>query len=360
MVPPPPDAPTPSTLGAVDLDPWIPKPSTRDIVDHLLQEINAAKQIAEEITSVQTVLDGMMEGTKADGSLVERMTKELEEKTKRVDELEGLLGVVREEKRALEERIRIMEDERALKAIVPLEDKGKEVVEESSDEVSVETMVDKEVTQLSAPIMSLAIPAVEIEVTTPATEPIVVSTATTASPPASPSTAPSSPLQASSTRSVSPISLPSSESSRHDNIHLLEKIAHLESQLNHANKQIEDYKTQLEQSSPVLSAVTAAMSSSTDFPFTFTVPTTTPSRSPKPRTPLRSRSSGSLSLRHRRKKPEAAEVAVVPVVKEENWSKDKNKELIEGLCAAIGVVVLGWMGMWFVNHLVERGERVVK
>ena len=39
---------------------------------------------------------------------------------------------------------------------------------------------------------------------------------------------------------------------------------------------------------------------------------------------------------------------------------DKNRELIEGLCTAVGVVVLGWMGMWLVNHLVERGERVVK
>jgi hypothetical protein len=357
MVPPPPDAPTPSTLGAVDLDPCIPKPSTREIVDHLLNEINAAKQIAEEITSVQTVLDGMMEGSKADGSLVERVTKQLEEKTRRVEELEGLLGVVREEKRVLEERIRIMEDERALKAIIPLDDKGKEIVEEIPDEGSVETMVDKEDAKPS-PITSLAIPVVEVELTSPVAEPVVESTTTTVSPPASPSTAPSSPLQASSTRSVSPISLSSSESSRHDNIHLIEKIALLESQLNSANKQIEDYKTQLEQSSPILSAVTAAISSSTDFPFTFTVPTTTPTRSPKPRTPLRSRSG--TSPRHRRKKPEAAETAVVSVVEEEKWSKDKNRELIEGLCAAIGVVVLGWMGMWFVNHLVERGERVVK
>src|SRR5271155_2426520 len=114
MTPPPPDAPTPQTLGAVDLDPWIPKPSTRDIVDHLVQEINAAKQIAEEITCVQSVLDGMMEGTQVDGGVVERVQRELEEKTRRVEELESILGVEREQKRVLEERIRVMEDERAL------------------------------------------------------------------------------------------------------------------------------------------------------------------------------------------------------------------------------------------------------
>ncbi len=62
MSAPPAETPTPSTLGAIDLDPWIPKPSTRDIVDHLVQEINAAKQIAEEITCVQSMLDGMMQG----------------------------------------------------------------------------------------------------------------------------------------------------------------------------------------------------------------------------------------------------------------------------------------------------------
>ena len=115
MNPPPPDAPTPSTLGAVDLDPWIPKPSTRDIVDHLVQEINAAKQIAEEITSVQVVLDGMMEGRQEEARVMERVQRDLEEKTRRVEELEGLLGVEREERRILEERIRIMEDERAQK-----------------------------------------------------------------------------------------------------------------------------------------------------------------------------------------------------------------------------------------------------
>ena len=37
-----------------------------------------------------------------------------------------------------------------------------------------------------------------------------------------------------------------------------------------------------------------------------------------------------------------------------------DRDLLEGLCAAVGVVVLGWMGMWLVNHLVERGEKLVK
>ena len=37
-----------------------------------------------------------------------------------------------------------------------------------------------------------------------------------------------------------------------------------------------------------------------------------------------------------------------------------NKEFVDGLVAAVGVVVLGWVGMWFINHLVERGDRVVR
>ena len=110
MNPPPPEAPTVSTLGAVDLDPWIPKPSTRDIVDHLVQEINAAKQIAEEITSVQGVLDGMMEGSHEDAGVMERVQRELDEKTRRVEELEGLLGVEREERRRLSSGIRISQE----------------------------------------------------------------------------------------------------------------------------------------------------------------------------------------------------------------------------------------------------------
>ena len=34
-----------------------------------------------------------------------------------------------------------------------------------------------------------------------------------------------------------------------------------------------------------------------------------------------------------------------------------NKELFEGLVAAVGIVVIGWMGTWFVNQFVERGQR---
>src|SRR5271154_5713944 len=153
----PPDAPLPSTLGAVDLDPWIPKPSTRDIVDHLVQEINAAKRIAQEITSVQTLLDGMMEGTSGEGrkaEVVEKLTTELEDKRRRVEELEGILGVEREEKRVLEDRIRVMEDERAglLQRQLELEEtyaKEKEVFmeqeeeEEEQEEEEAETLVNR-------------------------------------------------------------------------------------------------------------------------------------------------------------------------------------------------------------------------
>ena len=257
MNPPPPDAPTPSTLGAVDLDPWIPKPSTRDIVDHLVQEINAAKQIAEEITSVQGVLDGMMEGSQEEAGVMERVQRELEEKTRRVEELEGLLGVEREERRILEERIRVMEDERAQK----LEENTEKEIEE---ETSTETLVSKE--EPSSPVTVLAIPNGTEQNTTGIT-----------TPPASPSTAPSSPLQDSSTRSISPISLPSTESSHTETTtHLLEKISTLESQLATATKQIEQLKSQ---NSPVLEAL-AATSTSMDFPFTFTAPPSSP-RTPK-------------------------------------------------------------------------------
>jgi hypothetical protein len=38
----------------------------------------------------------------------------------------------------------------------------------------------------------------------------------------------------------------------------------------------------------------------------------------------------------------------------------ERNEFYEGLYAAVGVVVLGWMGMWFINHLVERGQKAVK
>ena len=133
MSPPPPETPTPSTLSSVDLDPWIPKPSTRDIVDHLLQEINAARQIAEGIGSVQSVLDNMMADAQGEGQGMngegqgegmERVRKELEEKCRRVEELEGLLGVEREERRILEDKIRIMEDQKA-KLEVPATSKEK-------------------------------------------------------------------------------------------------------------------------------------------------------------------------------------------------------------------------------------------
>jgi hypothetical protein len=358
MSPPPPDAPTPSTLGAVDLDPWIPKPTTRDIVDHLVQEINAAKQIAEEITCVQSVLDGMMEG-ESGGDVIERVQKELEEKTKRVEELEGLLGSEREERRVLEERIRIMEDERALKLVIPMEDDNTantDEVDVNVEDTLTETVGDKD-TRGASPITSLAIPESDhpADGNTTSDHPLIEIN----SPPLSPSTAPSSPLQGPSSRSISPISLPSTESSNHpDPTHLLERIASLESQLLIAQKQIDDYKSKLETSSPVLAAVT----SSIDFPFTFNAPPTTPT--------MRSRANGSLRspVSLRRKKAESV-IAELEVEKTENGVDDTvnrnlrkadTKELIDGLCAAMGVVVLGWVGMWFVNQLVERGDRVVK
>ena len=331
MNPPPPDAPTPSGLGAVDLDPWIPKPSTRDIVDHLVQEINAAKQIAEEITSVQGVLDGMMEGSQEEAGVMERVQRELDEKTRRVEELEGLLGVEREERRILEEKIRVLEDEKAQR----LEKVEKEEIEEDT---SIETAVNKE--EPSSPVTVLTIPNETVQNTTGIT-----------TPPASPSTAPSSPLQDSSTRSISPISLPSTESSHTETTtHLLERISTLESQLTTATKEIEQFKMQ---NSPVLEAL-AATSTSMDFPFTFTAPSSSP-RSPKS---PRHRSNGLRNGSLRRKKTPEKETPI-PEVPVKDPGKE-NRELIEGLCAAVGVVVLGWMGMWLVNHLVERGERVVK
>ena len=340
MNPPPPEAPTPSTLGAVDLDPWIPKPSTRDIVDHLMQEINAAKQIAEEITSVQGVLDGMMEEGKLqgcfDGGIVEKVTKELEEKCRRVEELERVLGVEREEKRVLEERIRCMEDgfRRKLEAVTSEGEIAEKEVSVEKEDVEVSTETTAEPTTL------LAIPA--------GTEQSSTTETGIATPPTSPpSTAPSSPLQDSSTRSISPISLPSTESSHNieSTTHLLEKISQLESQLATATKQIEDLQ-QLQQG-----PISAAITSSIDFPFTFVAPSS-PSRTPS------KRNRG--SVRRRKTTENKSEIMGVEFAEAPAKDKGDNRELIEGLCAAVGVVVLGWMGMWLVNHLIERGERVVK
>jgi hypothetical protein len=357
MSPPPPEAPTPSTLGAVDLDPWIPKPTTREIVDHLVQEINAAKAIAEEITSVQAVLDGMMEGEKGETGVVERVQKELEEKSRRVEELEGLLGMEREERRALEERIRRMEDERATVVSAVVMD------DELSDGED-ETLAEKEEpsAQLS-PITILAVPngetgekpAMEEAVHTDDEKdtideppiPLIVTT-----PPGSPSTAPSSPLHNPSIRSISPIS---SESSlpistaplppHPDAIILLEKIATLESQLAAANEQIEHFKSKLSSQSPILEAVTSAV----DFPFTFTAPPT----GSAPTTPRRSPGRRVGSVRRRRAPP--------PTFEDRSETKGvERNEFCEGLYAAVGVVVLGWMGMWFINHLVVRGQKAVK
>ena len=94
-----------------------------------------------------------------------------------------------------------------------------------------------------------------------------------------------------------------------------------------------------------------------DFPFTFTAPPSSP-RSPKS---PRHRSNGVRNGSVRRKKPEEEKKKeITPEISVEETSGKENRELIEGLCAAVGVVVLGWMGMWLVNHLVERGQRVVK
>ena len=332
----PPDAPTPSTVGAVDLDPWIPKPSTREIVDHLVQEINAAKQIAEEIGSVQSVLDGMIAGTKDDDGLVQRVQKELEEKTRRVEELEGLLGLEREERRALEEKIRMMQDERATKLEILLTPEPEQEPEDPKEEVNDPKPEESAETLRPEPILPNGVH----------TEPIIEIT----SPPTTPSTTPSSPKD--STRSISPISLPSTESSNPETAHLLDKISHLESQLALATAQIEDFKIKLQATSPILNAVSNGvangMASSIDYPFTFTIPST-----PSPR---RSKSVGSL----RRRPKHNSENTITKPNKSKDLRRDYNRELMEGLCAAVGVVVLGWVGMYFINHLVERGDKVVK
>jgi hypothetical protein len=421
MSPPPPETPTPSTLGAVDLDPWIPKPSTRDIVDHLVQEINAAKQIAEEITCVQSVLDGMMVGEKA-GSVVERVQRELEVKTRRVEELEGLLGVEREERRGLEERIRRMEDERALKMVLEEEKVGDVLLEEettgNNEENMMETTLVKDTETMlplqGSSITSLNIPDIaEEEKSTTATttqdlpdqeqhpsidEPIT----TTTTPPLSPSTAPSSPTtnpSTSSTRSISPISLPSTESSAShhqptttnpDPTPLLEKITTLEHQLTQAQHQIAAYKLQLSSTSPILTAlspvssttttnaatggpVLGALTSSTEFPFTFSATIghgVTPRRRPTGsiRTSRKRPSSSSRQAQQDESSPSESDIIVhegmgtssVGKGRLEKGYHDGTEFVVEGLYAAVGVVVLGWMGMWFINHLVERGDRVVR
>jgi hypothetical protein len=371
MSPPPPEQPTPSTLGAVDLDPWIPKPSTRDIVDHLVQEINAAKQIAEEITAVQVVLDGMMEGGDVG---VERVQRMLEEKSARVEELEGMLGVEREARRVLEERVKVMEDERAEKL---LRNVGKEDILEES---VAETLVAKEdggKEEIKDDVTALAIPDVDASEPTKSpssapSEPVTY----ILSPPTSPSTAPSSPIT--DTRSISPISFPSTESSHPDPTPLIEKITHLESLLATARSEIAEFKSRVP-SIPIVGATTAAVTS-VDFPFTFSAPT---SPSPSRRNgSLRLPSSPGRSLRRRKSGHHDAddintngttgkemangtkgkEVANGTTRKEGGVTAEEkgDRDLLEGLCAAVGVVVLGWMGMWLVNHLVERGEKLVK
>ena len=362
---PQPDLPTPNKLGAVDLDPWIPKPSTKEIVGHLLEEITAAKQIAEEITCVQNMLDGMMEGTAADGGVIEKVQKELEEKTRRVEELEGLLGVEREERRILEERIRIMEDERALKVMSLGENGAEQDGSKEADEALEETAVDITDSKDDIHVKDLVIPDVDKleEPLVNGDHPDKVHEEKANSAPSSPSTIPSSPFHESSTRSISPMSLPSTESSAPDNTSLLDKISHLESQLATAQEQIEMYKTKLTESSPIIRAVSKAMpgTSSSEFPFTFTAPPSSP------RTPQR-RAAG--SLRRRKPSMQGTKPTTVSKSTEDNVQeiaakgvtpgKEGNKEFIEGLCAALGVVVLGWMGMWIINQMVERGEKVVK
>jgi hypothetical protein len=368
MSPPPPEQPTPSTLGAVDLDPWIPKPSTRDIVDHLVQEINAAKQIAEEITAVQGVLDGMMEGGDVG---VEKVQKMLEEKTARVEELEGLLGIEREARRVLEERVKIMEDERAEKhlRIVGKEDILEESVaetvvakEDGGKEDGGKEETKDEVTTLAIPEVNITEPTKSPSTPTPS-EPITY----IVSPPTSPSTAPSSPIT--DTRSISPISLPSTESSHPDPTPLIEKITYLESLLATARSEIAEFKSRVPRT-PVMGTTTAT-NTSVDFPFTFSAPSSpVPSRR---HGSLRLPSSPSRSLRRRKSslhnvnddnmnETTGKEVANGTTGKEGGVSANEkgDRDLLEGLCAAVGVVVLGWMGMWLVNHLVERGEKLVK
>jgi hypothetical protein len=343
MVPPPPEAATPSRLGAIDLDPWIPKPSTMDIVDHLLQEINAAKQIASEITSVQNVLDSLLDG-ESGTPVVERVQRELDEKTRRVEELESLLGMEREEKRALEERIRIMEDERALQ----LSSSDGPVTPDIEVELDVEEKAEGP--KIDSPLTTLSIPDGETSASAAETKEGEIPVKLEESP-NSPSTAPSSPDPE---RSISPISLPSTESSHqdHQNIALLERIASLETQLVSAQKQIEDYKVKLEMMSPVMAAVT---NGGENFPFTFSAPvTTTGVNGSIRRASLRRR----LPSSPRRVKEVFKEKKEV-TSSEESRSK-RDRDLIEGLVAAVGVVVLGWMGMWMINSFVERGQRAVK
>lgn len=377
MAPPPPDAPTPATLGAVDLDPWIPKPSTRDIVDHLVQEINAAKQIAEEITSVQGILDGLIEGDTS-SNVVERVTRELEEKSRRVEELEGLLGVEREEKRILEERIRVMEDERAMQLTPPApstpdiltpEEQEQEPQQEREQEekVDISTKVKDD-----SPATSLSIPDTpedtntklepeqtdQVQVPQPEVSP---------SPPQSPSTAPSSPLP--DDRSISPISLPSTDSSHADptTAALLEKITLLESQLVLAQKQIEEYKTRLEHASPVMAAVTAS-AAGLDFPFTFCAPSSGANNGTSRKGSVRRRVPSSPRGRRTKTEESVGDVENGTIMKrveggrgkDVNRTSAKDRDLIEGLVAAMGVVVLGWMGMWMINSFVERGQRAVR
>src|SRR5579862_6974992 len=349
MSAPPAETPTPSTLGAIDLDPWIPKPSTRDIVDHLVQEINAAKQIAEEITSVQNVLDGHLEGDTG-SSVVERVQKELEEKTRRVEELENLLGAEREEKRALEESIRNLEDERAINLsgsdgpATPDIQVERDVEEKTEEEGKPEVKSDSPMTSLSIP---------EGQVSESATETMDIEVKIDpASPPHPPSTAPSSPLPE---RSISPISLPSTESSQHDphNAALLDKIAALETLLASAQKEIEEYKTKLETVSPVIAAVTA---NSKDFPFTFSAPTNGSIRTSSLRRRIPS------SPRRRVKTEEVFDEGAAIITRKDGDGNinHRGRDFIEGLVAAMGVVVLGWMGMWMINSLVERGEKAAR
>ena len=109
----------------------------------------------------------------------------------------------------------------------------------------------------------------------------------------------------------------------------------------------------------IMGSMSSAITSSIEFPFTFTSPASSPSPSPR----KSARRKGSV----RRKKPttevttgSSDVVGRDAAVMDAPDKNDRNRELIEGLCAAVGVVFLGWMGMWLVNRLVERGERVVK
>ena len=371
-----------------------------------MQEINAAKQIAEEITCVQSMLDGMMQG-ESGGDVVERVQRELEEKSRRVEELESLLGVEREERRQLEERIRVMEDERAMKILLEGVDdkvdeeedmeKEKEASEEQENSGTETTLKDPSTTQ-GSPRTSLNIPIIEdvekaeesLTIINPNHNDTTLPTLTIeepATPPLSPSTAPSSPLQpsSSSSRSISPISLPSTESSHHDPSHLLEKIASLEQQLQQAHQEIADYKNQLTHASPILTTVLTsnttpnpfsdngttpvfhALTSSTDFPFTFSAPGT-PRRRPTGslRSPRKRTTSHQHTYPDTHVDSSAEDSGSLEGTDEGDvvWTSQgkvtDNKEFVDGLCAAVGVVVLGWVGMWFINHLVARGDKVVR